>query len=487
MTTQKKNSRLSARAILCQVLGMLMALTVALPSAAGDAKSVFAETVNSIVFVNADLPGTSGEANIGSGVVVGKNVVVTNCHVIEGHTAIQVRQAADTEAREGYFLNAEYVYGNEEWDVCLLFVKELSSPPAAPVVKLGTTTSLEVGEQVYAIGAPHELELSLTGGIVSQLREQLFEGAYGGIVAPEIQADALTAPGSSGGGLFNADGELIGITTSGPEGVESITFSRPVELVAGLLALGSLEVGERRVAAALADALRHHAQAGHMLAQFDLGWLYESIDESDEVSSYQLTDGERWLANSSEGMFRRVADMKAAEWYKRAAEQGHTNAQYNLAVSYDNGVGASDGDKTQAAEWYSIVADKDASSEQDLYYSALSARTLGVLLEGGEGGIKQDAEAAAERFEQAMEEFLWLAKRKDSAAQYHLGETYKEGIGVEQDDRQAYVWFFVAAQNGDEDAAKIVDEMRAEYDADGIREAEADAEAWLKEFNPEEE
>ena len=487
MTTQKKNSRLSARAILCQVLGMLMALTVALPSVAGDAKSVYAEAVESVVSIHVEKP---RGGSFGSGVVIGKNVVATNCHVIEAHTAIEVKQAVG-----GYFMDAHYVFGDEEGDVCLLFVEELSVSPAPPIVKLGAADSLEIGGRVYAIGAPAEFESSITGGIVSQLRYQQFD--TGGIVAPLIQTDADILGGSSGGGLFSEDGELVGITTyTIPDGRQTeLTFAMPVELVAELLARGSLEVKDGNVAAALADALRHHAGVGNVRAQFDLGWFYNNIDAGDETARYQLTDGERWLAGSSPDLFNRLVDMKAVEWYTHAAEQGHVNAQYNLAFLYDEGTGA-DEDKNVAAYWFQKVID----AEEDYGLWPFAARRLGQYYENGqveiehaEGATAEEKatavkEKVAEYFDIAANGFLQFAEesRLNTVGQYYLAELYKEGKGVEQNDREAYIWFFISAENGDEDAAKEVEKMRQEYDADGLRDAEAEAKEKMEEMNSEE-
>ena len=486
MTTQKKNSRLSARAILCQMLGMLMALTVALPSAAGDARTVYAEAVDSVVSIHVDKP---RDDSFGSGVVIGKNVVATNCHVIEAHTAIQVKRAVG-----GYFMDARYVFGDEEGDVCLLFVEELSVSPAPPIVKLGAAHALEIGGRVYAIGAPAAFESSITGGIVSQLWNRQFDA---GITAPEIQTDADILGGSSGGGLFNEDGELVGITTfTIPDGRQTeLTFAMPVELVAELLARGSLEIKDGNVAAALADALRHHAGVGNVRAQFDLGWFYTNIDADDETARYQLTDGERWLVGSSPDLFNRLVDMKAVEWYTHAAEQGHPNAQYNLAEMYDNGVGVEkSGDKTAAAYWFQQVI------ETDEHYGLwpFAARRLGQYYENGqveiahgEGATTEEKAAAveekvAEYFGIAADGFFQFAKQGDAESQYYLAELYKKGKGVEQNDREAYIWFFISAENGDEDAAKEVEKMREEYDADDLRDAESDAKARMEEMNSEE-
>ena len=154
--------------------------------------------------------------------------MITNCHIVSDAEEVAVRQAADTRRRETYRLKAELVARNEERDLCLLFVEELSEPPAAPPALLGSAQAVSVGEDVYAIGAPRGMELSLSRGIVSQLR-----GDYGKRAAPLIQTDAAISPGSSGGGLFNGQGELIGITTfkfSGG-GSEGLSFALPVEWV----------------------------------------------------------------------------------------------------------------------------------------------------------------------------------------------------------------------------------------------------------------
>ena len=206
------------------------------------AKEVFADVSGGVVVVIALDAGGVRTAQ-GSGVVVGRNEVVTNCHVISGASETVVRQAADSRGHETWRMAAKQMARSEERDLCLLFVEQLSDPPAAIPVPLGNVQDIEIGEEVYAIGAPRGLDLSLSRGVVSQLR-----GDYGKSSAPLIQTDAAVSPGSSGGGLFNGMGELIGITSfkiSG-DGSEGISFAVPVEWVKELLA-----VHERRAACPL--------------------------------------------------------------------------------------------------------------------------------------------------------------------------------------------------------------------------------------------
>ena len=90
-------------------------------------------------------------------------------------------------------------------DLCLLGVNE-DLPAVA--VSIAPIEGVKVGQPVYAIGAPLGLELTLTDGLVSSLRQLPGESL------PEIQFSAATAPGSSGGGLFDAQGQMVGVTVA---------------------------------------------------------------------------------------------------------------------------------------------------------------------------------------------------------------------------------------------------------------------------------
>ena len=108
--------------------------------------------------------------------------------------------------------------GDPDKDLCLLTAPGLTAKPA----RLGKAARLKVGEPVYAVGAPQGLELSLSEGIVSQLR---------GGPPPLIQTTVAISQGSSGGGLFNAEAELVGITTFYLKDAQSLNFALPVEWI----------------------------------------------------------------------------------------------------------------------------------------------------------------------------------------------------------------------------------------------------------------
>jgi Flp pilus assembly protein TadD len=169
---------------------------------------VFNKVKDSVVVVKTlDAKGkTIGQ---GSGVVLPSGKIGTNCHVVENGTRFQVGGGKQ-------FVTATLWGSDEDKDICLLEARGLTATPA----QLGQATRLKVGEPVYAVGAPRGLELSLSDGIVSQLR---------GGPPPFIQTTAAISPGSSGGGLFDAEGRLVGFTTLYIEGGQSLNFAMPVE------------------------------------------------------------------------------------------------------------------------------------------------------------------------------------------------------------------------------------------------------------------
>lgn len=209
----------------------------------GSAKDVF-QTVAPSVVVVLGLGEDGAIVSQGSGVVVGRKEVVTNCHVVEKAAGIAVRQASRHAGGPTWRMTASLLVKQSKRDLCLLYVEDLSKPPAATAVRLGFANALSVGEEVYAVGAPKGLELSLSRGIVSQLR-----GVFGKGQAPLVQTDAAISPGSSGGGLFNGSGELVGITTFKWKG-ENLNFALPVEWVRELTQLGQqrLTAEQRRSA-----------------------------------------------------------------------------------------------------------------------------------------------------------------------------------------------------------------------------------------------
>ena len=169
------------------------------------------EKVREAVVVVRTLDAQGKAKGYGSGVLLPSGKIVTNCHVVEGGDSYQV-------GRGKQLVSATLYAEDGDKDICLLDAKGITGKP----VQLGKAASLKVGEKVYAVGAPQGLELSLSDGIVAQLR---------GGSPPLIQTTAAISPGSSGGGLFDGEGRLVGLTTLYMVDGQSLNFAIPVEWI----------------------------------------------------------------------------------------------------------------------------------------------------------------------------------------------------------------------------------------------------------------
>ena len=148
---------------------------------------------------------------LGSGVIISSGKIATNYHVVKGGASYKV-------CRGEQIVEATLYAEDQDKDICILDAKGITGNPA----EFGKATSLKVGVPVYAVGAPQGLELSLSDGIVAQLR---------GGPPPFIQTTAAVSPGSSGGGLFDGEGRLVGLITLYIEGGQNLNFAMPVEWI----------------------------------------------------------------------------------------------------------------------------------------------------------------------------------------------------------------------------------------------------------------
>lgn len=181
------------------------------PAGPRSAEDIFNQVSQSVVRIN--VANSAGVVvSTGSGVVIGPGSVITNCHVALRGESLEVVLAGSIYA-------ASVEVANEERDLCLLDVSGL----AAPAVSLGSIDSVRVGQRVYAVGAPQGLDLTISDGIVSSLREML-----GGKV---IQTTAPVSPGSSGGGLFDTAGRMIGVVTFQTKAGQNLNFALPADWV----------------------------------------------------------------------------------------------------------------------------------------------------------------------------------------------------------------------------------------------------------------
>jgi len=163
------------------------------------------------------------QKSLGSGFIIDKEgYIITNNHVVEKAEQIKVKLSDKKE------YDAQVIGTDPKTDLALIKIKAAGS---LPVVRLGDSDKLEVGEWVVAIGNPFGLEQTVTTGIISAKGRVIGAGPYDDF----LQTDASINPGNSGGPLFNLKGEVVGINTAIVAGGQGIGFAIPVNMAKGLL------------------------------------------------------------------------------------------------------------------------------------------------------------------------------------------------------------------------------------------------------------
>jgi tetratricopeptide (TPR) repeat protein len=184
-----------------------------------DANKIFNENNRSVVVIVA-LDKQGNPVGQGSGFVVRSDgAIITNYHVISGAEDIQVKAGKEVLPVEGI------IYIDKENDLVILKAKA----KALPAVRLGDIAKVSVGEKVYVIGSPQGLENTISDGILSGIRE----------VDPKRKIIQITAPvsaGSSGGPVFNDNGEVIGVVTFLIKESQNLNFAMPINVLKSRIA-----------------------------------------------------------------------------------------------------------------------------------------------------------------------------------------------------------------------------------------------------------
>jgi serine protease DegQ len=270
------------------------------------------------------------QMGLGSGVIVsGDGYLLTNNHVVEGASEIEVQLADGRQAR------ARLVGTDPETDLALLQIQL----DALPVVTLGDVRALQVGDVVLAIGNPFNVGQTVTSGIVSALgRNRLGLSTFENF----IQTDAAINPGNSGGALVDAEGRLVGINTaiySRSGGSMGIGFAIPVDsarsvmgalLRDGQVTRGWIGVEPRDLTPELATSLRLPISQGVLIT----GVLQDGpasrggMRPGDVVLSIAGTE----VANTAE-LLAAVAALTPRTVATVAVQRGAQSLQLNLTVA----------------------------------------------------------------------------------------------------------------------------------------------------------
>lgn len=337
------------------------------------AETIFRRFASRVLFLTCDE--SADESTLASGVLVSADgFIVTNAHVVEGcrsMTATLIRG----ESRQSYVPVLKYC--DEQNDVAVLkIVGEGFDFFGLPV------HSPQIGERVYAIGNPKGLEQSISEGIVSGNRE--LDGTSW------IQHSAPISPGSSGGALISARGELLGINSFLLKESQNLNFAVPAATLATALSRARARTGSLKF-----------PQNGDK--EFSIGLLYAR----------------------GQGVPKDYAE--AAKWIQQAADKGHAEAQATLGGMFEQGKGEPQ-NFAQAAVWYRKAAEQGCP---------IAMRNLGLMLIDGKGVPKNDAEAVTW--------FRQGAEQGEEGSQLMLAKAYQMGTAVARDYGESYFWYKIAS------------------------------------------
>jgi S1-C subfamily serine protease len=178
-----------------------------LPSAAAKAYDAIRASVVRVRRMEPDKNGEFVEKGVGTGVViVDRGVILTNLHVVFAAKRVQVVFADGLESE------ATVIGEQPEHDLAVLQARKIPDDLAAATLR--STANLALGDQVVAVGFPFGIGPSATAGVVSGLRREFHSPEGKRLLTNLIQFDAAVNPGSSGGPLVTAEGEVVGIVTA---------------------------------------------------------------------------------------------------------------------------------------------------------------------------------------------------------------------------------------------------------------------------------
>jgi putative serine protease PepD len=227
--------------------------SVRVSSAAGSRRDVASTTPSATQVYERDSKGvvaikvvTAEGEDEGTGIVLNeKGLILTNDHVVKGASSITIDASGSSNTTRGATLVGEEA--NKDLALIRVDPTGLGLKP----LTFASSSSLQVGDTVYAIGTPYGLEETFTKGIVSALDREI-SAPDGAKIAGAIQTDAALNPGNSGGPLLNEEGEVIGVNSQIASDAASVDGSQPGSTGVGFAiasdtvvsAVGTIEAGK---------------------------------------------------------------------------------------------------------------------------------------------------------------------------------------------------------------------------------------------------
>lgn len=299
-------------------------------------EQVVEKTANSVVEINTEtlteqMMGQYVSEGAGSGVIISKDgYIVTNNHVIEGAEKITVR------LKNGNTYDAQLIGRDEKTDIAII---KIETEEELTVATLGESSSLKVGETAIAIGNPlGQLGGTVTTGIISALdREITLDGKQMNL----LQTNAAINPGNSGGGLFDSEGNLIGIVVAKSSGsnVEGLGFAIPIDdvkmVIDELIDYGYV-VGRTELGVTLVDI--DTQQAAMMYRVNQMGTYILQVNEGSAAEKAGLQVGDRVLSfgempvNSSSDISSALDSYQAGDQVKMTVQRGEEKLDLTVTL-----------------------------------------------------------------------------------------------------------------------------------------------------------
>ncbi len=287
--------------------------SVRVSSAAGSRRDVASTTPSATQIYERDSKGvvaikvvTAEGEDEGTGIVLNeKGLILTNDHVVKGARSITIDASGSSNTTRGATLVGEEA--NKDLALIRVDPTGLGLKPLA----LASSSSVQVGDTVYAIGTPYGLEETFTKGIVSAL-DRAISAPDGAKIAGAIQTDAALNPGNSGGPLLNEEGEVIGVNFQIASDAASVDGSQPGSTGVGFAiasntvvsAVGTIEAGK---GVTYASATGQSAGAGGYGTQSPYGEAETEGSESGEETGESSSGGVENTREAASGGYGAVA------------------------------------------------------------------------------------------------------------------------------------------------------------------------------------
>lgn len=266
-------------------------ITNASTSSAGTTSEIVKKTADSVVEIATEgiVTGTFARQYVtqgaGSGVIISEDgYIVTNHHVIENANTISVTLRDGSTSYDATLIGSD-----EDNDIALLKIDATGLSPAT----FGDSSTLAVGDYVVAIGNPlGTLGGTVTDGIISALAREVTIDDKNMTL---LQTNAQISPGNSGGGLFNANGELVGIVNAKDSAteVEGIAFAIPVNNVL--------------------DIIKDLQNYGYVTGKIDLGMEFVDINSADTAFYYGVNKLGCYVISVKEGSNAETAGFRRGD------------------------------------------------------------------------------------------------------------------------------------------------------------------------------